>query len=85
MNYPAASGRGICLKMLNTYAASGGVLDPLSNKSRTSRLFVPPKKVFLRAICVNPCTKNIFFMLLRVTSWIQKGLKNDNPHLPKTC
>ncbi len=33
MNYPAASGRGICLKVLNTYAASGGVLDPLWNKS----------------------------------------------------
>ncbi len=37
MNYPAASGRGICLKMLNTYAASGGVLDPLGNK-KTNKL-----------------------------------------------
>ena len=32
MNYPTASGRGIHPKALNTYAASGGVLDPLWNK-----------------------------------------------------
>jgi len=37
MNYPAACGRGIRLKVLNTYAASGGVLDPLWNKKEPRR------------------------------------------------